>query len=74
LNIPVKFIVFSLLNVVLTLPLSAQSALQEGGLGNALFAGNKMAAVIVVLVIILLGLAIFLVSMERRIKKMEDDQ
>ena len=71
---PIKYIILGLLNVVLTLPLSAQSALQEGGIGNALFAGNKMVAVIAILVIILLGLAIFLVSMERRIKKMEDHQ
>jgi len=70
---PVKYITFGLLNFVLTLPLSAQSTSMEGGIGNALFAGNKMVAVIAILLIILIGLAIFLFSMERRIKRMEDN-
>ena len=69
----VKYIIWCLLNVVLILPLNAQSALQEGGIGNALFAGNKLVAVITILVIILLGIAVFLISMERRIKRMEDN-
>ena len=42
------------------------------GYDKILQQSNKMIAVILVLVIILLGIAAFLVFLERRIKKMED--
>lgn len=64
-----KYFVICLLNVVLTLPLQAQNAT----IGDSLMNGNKIYAVIAVLIVILIGIVIFLISMERRIKKLEQD-
>lgn len=41
-------------------------------MGEVLLSDGKMVAVIVVIAIILLGLAVFLVAMDRRISKLED--
>jgi uncharacterized membrane protein YhaH (DUF805 family) len=64
-----KYLIISLLNLVLTLPLRAQN----NSFGDALLNGNKMYAVIAVLLVILIGIVLFLVSLERRIKKLEED-
>lgn len=40
-------------------------------MGDALYRGGKMMAVIVVLVVIFIGIAGFLVALERRIRKIE---
>jgi formate hydrogenlyase subunit 3/multisubunit Na+/H+ antiporter MnhD subunit len=42
-------------------------------LADNLMKGNKLVAVVVVLVIILSGILFFLWSLERRVKKMEED-
>lgn len=64
-----KYLPIGLLNVALTLPLSAQSQ----DVGDLLVRDNKLVAVVVVLVVILVGIAFFLVLMERRIKRLEDE-
>ena len=63
-----KIITFSLLHVVLTLPLAAQNV----GAGELLMQRNKMVAVVIVVLIILMGIVVLLVSMERRIKRLEN--
>ena len=64
-----KYFIIFLLNFVLTLPLHAQN----NSLGDALLNGNKIYAVIAVLVIILIGIVLFLVALERRINKLEKE-
>lgn len=41
-------------------------------MGEVLLSDGKMVAVIVVIAVILLGLAVFLMAMDRRISKLED--
>ena len=62
-----KYLLIGLLNVVLTLPLTAQNE----GVGDMLMQGGKMTSVIVVLLIILIGIVIFLTGMDRRIRRIE---
>lgn len=62
------YLTFFLLNFVLTLPLRAQNA----DVGEYLLRGNKLYAVITVLVVIFIGIVIFLVNMDRRIKALEE--
>ena len=62
-----KYLLFFLLNFVLTLPLSAQNA----DIGEVLLQGNKLYSVIAVLLVILIGIVIFLIKLERRIKALE---
>jgi hypothetical protein len=64
-----KYLTISLLNLVLTLPLRAQN----NTFGDALLNGNKIYVVIAVLLIILVGIVLFLISLERRIKKLEKE-
>ena len=64
-----KIILISLLNVTLTLPLTAQNK----RIGDALMSSNKLVAVIAVLVVILLGIAVYLWRMDRRLKDLEND-
>ncbi len=63
-----KYLTFFLLNLVLTLPLSAQNA----DAGEFLLNGNKLYSVIAVLLVILIGIVVFLISLERRIKALEE--
>lgn len=62
-----KIIATCLVNIVLTLPLTAQNEEAEA----MLMQGNKMGAVIAVIAVILLGIVLFLLRMEKRIGKME---
>ena len=64
-----KYLIICLLNVGLTLPLRAQNT----QFGDALLNGNKLYAVIAVLAVILIGIVIFLVMLERRIGKLEKE-
>ncbi len=63
-----KICTLGLLNVILTLPLRAQ----ESNVETLLLSGNKLYAVIAVLLVILFGIVFFLISMDRRIRKLED--
>jgi uncharacterized integral membrane protein len=63
-----KYTLLCLLNVILTLPLTAQNE----GSADMLMQGNKLAAVVVVLLVILAGIVVYLVAMERRIRRLED--
>ena len=63
-----KIFALLLLNIILTLPLHAQ----DGNLEELLLKGNKLYAVIAVLLVILFGIFFFLISMDRKIKKLED--
>lgn len=62
-----KFIPFFLLNLWVILPLQAQNT----DAGEFLMQGDKMYAVVAVLLVILLGIVAFLVALERRISKLE---
>lgn len=64
-----KYILFGVLNIVLTLPLAAQNE----PVADALMSSNKLVSVIVVLLVILIGIAVFLFFMDRRIKRLEQD-
>ncbi len=64
-----KYFAFYLLNFVLTLPLHAQNT----SFGDSLLNGNKIYAVIAVLVVILIGIVLFLIALERRINKLEKE-
>lgn len=64
-----KYFIIYLLNFVLTLPLHAQNS----SFGDSLLNGNKLYAVIAVLVIILVGIVLFLIALERRINKLEQE-
>lgn len=65
-----KYSLSTLIALIFTLSLSAQN---DTNFEQALVGSNKMIAVIIVLVVILLGIAFFLFYLERKIKKLEDN-
>jgi hypothetical protein len=66
-----KFVSLASLAVIAAiLPINA---LASDAVADNLMKGNKLVAVVVVLLIILSGILLYLWRMERRIKKMEED-
>jgi uncharacterized membrane protein len=66
-----KFVSLAFLAVIAAiLPINA---LASDAVADNLMKGNKLVAVVVVLLIILSGILLYLWRMERRIKKMEED-
>jgi uncharacterized membrane protein YdjX (TVP38/TMEM64 family) len=66
-----KFVSLAFLGVIAAiLPINA---LASDAVADNLMKGNKLVAVVVVLLIILSGILLYLWRMERRIKKMEED-
>lgn len=64
-----KYSLSALIALIFNLSLQAQN---ETNFEQALVGSNKMTAVIVVLLVILLGIAFYLFYLERKIKKLED--
>lgn len=65
-----KYNLSTLFTLMFTTALQAQNKTE---FEQALVGSNKMIAVIIVLIIILLGVAFFLFYLERKIKKLEDN-
>jgi hypothetical protein len=64
----------NLLTISLLILASTSTALaNESSVAQTLMEGNKINSVLVILSVILLGILIFLITQDRRIKKLEDD-
>ncbi|MEZ4883683.1 MAG: hypothetical protein R3E32_03010 [Chitinophagales bacterium] len=70
----VKQVVYVLLGVLLQhASLFAQTPTEDNGMANLMYQSGKIYVVVGVILLIFIGIVFYLVALDRRIKRMEDE-